>query len=69
MYRQHIDADEHCVYKLAMLETNEVNMVNSSGPRTEPCVSRQVTLCDPIWQVTLRSSAMDSHRATEYNTA
>jgi len=25
------------------------------------CVSWQVTLCDPIWQVTTRSSEMGSH--------
>ena len=25
------------------------------------CVGLQVTLCDPIWQVTLRSSEMGSH--------
>ena len=25
------------------------------------CVGRQVTLCDPIWQVTPRSSEMEFH--------
>jgi len=37
--------------------------------RDHLCQVWQVTLCDPIWQVTLRSSEMGSHEELTFSNA